>query len=92
MARPLAAYAGVYTDPLHGEMTVRAEGDRLVLQVARGQVVDLYPVAGDTARTRWRTPLFDAQYRGRVVFAPATGPVRSLVLPAGRDTVRATRP
>ena len=92
LARPLAAYAGVYTDPLHGEMTVRAEGDRLVLQVAHGQVVDLYPERGDTVRTRWRTPLFDAQYRGRAVFAPASGRVRSLTLPVGRDTVHATRP
>lgn len=90
-ARPLAAYSGVYTDPLHGEVTVRAQGDQLILQVAQGQVADLHPQRGDTVRVRWRTPLFAAMYTAPAIFTPETGRVQSLTLPVGRDTIRASR-
>lgn len=53
---PLARYAGRYRDPWYGEVTIREENGRLVLDMTRtpGMVADLEPWQHDTFMARWR--------------------------------------
>lgn len=53
---PLASYAGVYTDPWYGTMTIKGKGaDKLWLTFDRtpGMEGGLEHIAGDSFRTRW---------------------------------------
>lgn len=53
---PLANYAGTYTDPWYGDVTVTKEGDHLVIRFAHTPqlVGDLEPWQHDSFVARWR--------------------------------------
>ncbi|HEY0038393.1 MAG TPA: serine hydrolase [Longimicrobium sp.] len=90
--RALGEFVGAYVDTLYGEVTIAREGRGLRLRLAQGEVADLEPWRGDTLRVRWRTPLFREQFSSLAVFPAGTGAAPSVVIPLGRDTVRAFRP
>ena len=54
---PLAAYAGVYVDSLHGEVVVREQGGRLALAFGPTWKGELEHWHFDTFRTRFDTPV-----------------------------------
>lgn len=69
----LEEYAGTYSDPLYGEVTVALEDGRLVLRYSPDYVADLEHWRFDTFRGRWRsrgfgqtTVTFGLDSRGRV--------------------------
>ncbi len=75
---PLADYAGTYSDPLYGEISVVSEGGRLVLRYSPDYMADLEHWHFDTFRARWRTPGFGTAF---VTFGlDARGRVRTLDL------------
>ena len=53
---PLERYVGRYVDPLYGEATIAAEGDKLVLRLSQSPafVGDLEHWQYDTFVARWR--------------------------------------
>ena len=51
---PLARYAGVYSDSMYGDATVRLENNRLVVRYGQAFTGDLEHWHYDTFRTRWR--------------------------------------
>jgi CubicO group peptidase (beta-lactamase class C family) len=74
----LESYAGTYTDPLYGEVTVAVEGGRLVLRYSPDYVADLEHWHHDTFQGRWRSRGFGESF---VTFGlDARGWVRSLEL------------
>jgi CubicO group peptidase (beta-lactamase class C family) len=91
-SRPLSAYAGVYRDPLHADLTVRVENDKLVMQFAKGQVADLEHWHYDTFRIAWRDPLFGEFYSTLATFGlDPSGQPRRLDFRSNRDDVAAIR-
>jgi CubicO group peptidase (beta-lactamase class C family) len=55
---PLESYAGVYGDPLWGDVTIAHEGGRLVLSYAPEYIADLEHWHGDVFRGTWRSTGF----------------------------------
>ena len=53
---PLARYAGVYTDPTFGDVTVTERNGALRLAYGKGRVADLAHWQYDTFRARWTDP------------------------------------
>jgi CubicO group peptidase (beta-lactamase class C family) len=51
---PIAAYAGIYSDPLYGRATVSLSNGKLVLKRGNEFVGDLEPWNHDTFRVTWR--------------------------------------
>lgn len=91
-SRPLDAYAGVYVDPLYGELTVRREGDALTLQFAKGEVADLTHWQNDTFRVTWREPVYRENFSTFAAFSiDARGNVKRLEMRLNRDEVNALR-
>lgn len=75
---PLEAYAGTYSDPLYGEMTVALENGKLVLRYSPDYVADLEYWQHETFRGNWRSRGFGSAF---VTFGvDARGRVRSLEL------------
>jgi CubicO group peptidase (beta-lactamase class C family) len=52
----LEKYAGAYADSLYGELEVRHEGGKLVLDFGPGRIADLEHWHYDTFRASWRDP------------------------------------
>jgi CubicO group peptidase (beta-lactamase class C family) len=75
---PLEAYAGTYSDPLYGEVTVALEDGRLVLRYSPDYIADLEHWQFEAFRGRWRSRGFG---QSTVTFGlDARGRVRSLDL------------
>ena len=75
---PLEDYAGTYSDPLYGDVTVALEDGRLVLRYSPDYVADLEHWRFDTFRGRWRSRGFG---QTAVTFGlDSRGRVRSLEL------------
>ena len=91
-SRPLAEYAGVYRDPLYGDLTVRIENEKLVLQFAKGQVADLEHWHYDTFRIAWRDALFGEFYSTLATCGlDPSGQPRRIDFRSNRDDVAAIR-
>src|SRR5262245_62776403 len=56
--RSLEQYAGIYADSLFGPIIVRAEAERLTLQMGRGRPAVLEPRGDDEFLVRWKDPFF----------------------------------
>lgn len=54
LSLPLARYSGVYQDSLYGSVTVRMEGQNLVLDMAPKMVGDMEHWHYDTFKVKWR--------------------------------------
>ena len=52
----LDKYAGAYADSLYGELEIRHESGKLVLDFGPGRIADLEHWHHDTFRARWRDP------------------------------------
>jgi CubicO group peptidase (beta-lactamase class C family) len=89
---PLAAYAGVYTDPLYGDMHVTLRGGALTLQFARGEIADLTPWQYDTFKVTWRDRVFEDFDTFASFALDPRGAPRRLDMQLWRDTVEAARP
>ncbi|HEX8171372.1 MAG TPA: serine hydrolase [Thermoanaerobaculia bacterium] len=90
-SRELAAYAGTYNDPLYGDIVI-ANGPKLTLQFARGEVADLEHWQYDTFRVHWRDAMMDEDFRTFVTFTLDTAGVPSrLRMRVNRDDVEAVR-
>jgi CubicO group peptidase (beta-lactamase class C family) len=88
----LEKYAGTYTDPLFGDMTVTLEEDRLVLQFSGGEKADLAHWHYDTFDVQWRDPLLRAYFRAALAFSlDADGRPSRLDMRLNRDTIEAKR-
>jgi CubicO group peptidase (beta-lactamase class C family) len=88
----LAQYAGIYNDPLFGDMTVTLEGAHLVLQFAGGEKADLPHWHYDTFDVQWRDPLLRAYFRAAAAFSlDADGKPSRLDMRLNRDTIEAKR-
>lgn len=64
----LDAYAGIYSDPVFGEMAVTREGDHLVLHFSKGDFADLTHWENDTFAVRWRDPVDQEDYATYAAF------------------------
>jgi CubicO group peptidase (beta-lactamase class C family) len=53
-SRPLDAYAGTYTDVVHGDMVVKLDAGKLTMQFGGGEIADLEHWHYDTFRVRWQ--------------------------------------
>ena len=62
-------YAGVYVDPVFGDMAIKREGDHLTLQFAKGEIGDLSHWQYDTFAVRWRDPADREDYPTLAVFS-----------------------
>lgn len=92
LARAATAYAGEYADGLYGPIHVQSTSAGLTLQMNRGEVADVYPLAGDTLHVHWRDPLFGEMFSTSIIFKiDQTGRAMSLWMPLARDTVTAVR-
>jgi CubicO group peptidase (beta-lactamase class C family) len=75
---PLARYAGTYSDPMYGDMTLAEENGRLVLRFGASYAGDLEHWHFDTFRVTWRDL---SMGRAMATFAlDAGGEVRTLSL------------
>ncbi len=90
-SRPLAAYAGVYNDPLYGDLTISENDGKLVLQVARGEKADLMHWQYDTFRVRWHDRAYEWADTLAAFGLDASGNPRRLDMKLYRDTVEAVR-
>src|SRR5690606_6164610 len=61
-ALALDAYAGTYRSDVYGDVTLRVEADRLVLDYAPDYVADLEHWHHDTFRAVWRRPGFGRDF------------------------------
>ena len=91
-SRPIETYAGTYENKLHGTMTVRREGDKLVLQFGNGELADLTHWHYDTFRVKWQDRTFEYLDTFATFTLDAKGAPQKFEMPLGlRDTIVATR-
>jgi CubicO group peptidase (beta-lactamase class C family) len=91
LARSPSAYAGDYADGLYGPIHIRSTPAGLTLQMNKGEIADLYPLAGDTLHVHWQDPFFAGMFATSIVFRVDAGRAVSLRMPLARDTVTAAR-
>lgn len=60
-ARALSDYAGRYSDPFFGDLAVRLERKRLVVERSKDWIADLQPCGENAFFLRWRTGPFGEQ-------------------------------
>jgi CubicO group peptidase (beta-lactamase class C family) len=90
-SRPLDAYAGLYNDPLYGDMDVRLENSKLALYFAGHEAADLEHWHYDTFRAHWRDRAYE-DFDTLVAFGLDTAGVpRRLDMRLNRDDVSAVR-
>jgi CubicO group peptidase (beta-lactamase class C family) len=82
---PASTYAGVYTHPAFGDVSVEQVGEKLVLSFVGGQVGDLQGWGHDSFRVNWRSP---DHYRTLVTFNLTGGAAESLTLQFPAATFR----
>jgi CubicO group peptidase (beta-lactamase class C family) len=90
-SKPLEAYAGVYNDPLYGDLTITEGEGNLVLQFARGEKADLSHWNYDVFRVRWRDRAYEWADTFVTFGLDADGKPRRLDMKLYRDTVEAVR-
>jgi CubicO group peptidase (beta-lactamase class C family) len=88
----LDRYAGVYVDPLYGDLTVTREGDRLTLRFGDGEAADLPHWQYDTFTVRWRNPVIREDLTTLAAFSlDENGRPSRLEMQLNRDRIAATR-
>jgi CubicO group peptidase (beta-lactamase class C family) len=88
----LEQYAGVYVDPLYGDMTVVREGDHLTLRFGVGEIADLTHWQNDTFAVRWRDPVDREDFPTFAAFAlDENGRPSRFEMRLNRDRIVATR-
>jgi hypothetical protein len=93
LPRPIAAYAGVYEDTLHGRITIMERKGKLALQMGEGATADVEPWRSDTLLVRWHNPLYRELFTTRIQFdTRGTVQPQSFLMVLNRDSVRASRP
>ena len=90
-SRPIDAYAGTYTDTLHGDLVVSHSDGRLTLQFAGGQKADLEHWHHDVFRVRWHDRVYEFADAFATFGLDATGTPRRLEMRLYRDQIEAVR-
>lgn len=67
-SHPLEAYAGVYTEPVTGDIQIRMENGHLVFDYNPRYLGDLKHWHYETFRVTWRHPIFDMSHKSFLTF------------------------
>ena len=89
-SRPLSEYSGTYESSLFGDVHVRLEKGKLMLQMARGEIAEQKHWHYDTFQVLWLDPVFRQEFSTFVTFR-LDSEGKPLSMPLGRDLVEATR-
>jgi hypothetical protein len=90
-SRPLDAYAGIYVDPVLGDLVITHEGGKLTLQFARGERADLEHWHHDVFRVRWHDRAFEWADTFALFGLAANGVPRRIDMQLYRDQIEAIR-
>jgi hypothetical protein len=90
-SRPLDAYAGTYTDVVHGDLVIKHENGRLTLQFAGDEQADLEHWHRDVFRVRWRDRVYEWADTYAAFALDAGGNPMRFDMTLYRDTIEAVR-